>query len=57
MNDILPDEAELWLWFEEEVRDWLHGYGYHNIRMPLVEPTALFKRALGEGTAIVPKEK
>jgi histidyl-tRNA synthetase len=56
MNDILPDEAELWLWFEAEVRDWLHGYGYRNIRMPLVEPTALFKRAIGEVTDIVEKE-
>ncbi len=56
MNDILPDEAELWLWFEEVVRDWLHSYGYRNIRMPLVEPTALFKRAIGEVTDIVEKE-
>ena len=56
MNDILPDEAGLWLWFEEVVRDWLHGYGYRNIRMPLVEPTALFKRAIGEVTDIVEKE-
>ncbi|MDZ4202707.1 MAG: histidine--tRNA ligase [Gallionella sp.] len=56
MNDILPEEAELWLWFEEVVRDWLHSYGYRNIRMPLVEPTALFKRAIGEVTDIVEKE-
>jgi histidyl-tRNA synthetase len=56
MNDILPDEAELWLWFEEIARDWLHSYGYRNIRMPLVEPTALFKRAIGEVTDIVEKE-
>ncbi|MDO9054702.1 MAG: histidine--tRNA ligase [Gallionella sp.] len=56
MNDILPDEAELWLWFEEVVRDWLASYGYRNIRMPLVEPTALFKRAIGEVTDIVEKE-
>lgn len=56
MNDILPDEAELWLWFEEIVRDWLHAYGYRNIRMPLVEPTSLFKRAIGEVTDIVEKE-
>jgi len=56
MNDILPEEAELWLWFEEMVRDWLHSYGYRNIRMPLVEPTALFKRAIGEVTDIVEKE-
>jgi len=56
MNDILPDEAELWLWFEDVVREWMHSYGYRNIRMPLVEPTALFKRAIGEVTDIVEKE-
>jgi histidyl-tRNA synthetase len=56
MNDILPDEAGLWLWFEDTVRDWLQGYGYCNIRMPLVEPTGLFKRAIGEVTDIVEKE-
>ena len=56
MNDILPEEARLWLWFEEVVRDWLASYGYRNIRMPLVEPTALFKRAIGEVTDIVEKE-
>ena len=56
MNDILPDEAELWQWFEEVVRDWLHSYGYRNIRMPLVEHTSLFKRAIGEVTDIVEKE-
>ncbi len=56
MNDILPIEAELWLWFEEVVRDWLCAYGYRNIRMPLVEPTALFCRAIGEVTDIVEKE-
>ena len=56
MNDILPDEAQLWLWFEDTVREWLETYGYRNIRMPLVEPTALFKRAIGEVTDIVEKE-
>lgn len=56
MNDILPDEANLWLWFEDVVREWLESYGYRNIRMPLLEPTALFKRAIGEVTDIVEKE-
>ena len=56
MNDILPDEAQRWLWFEDTVREWLDSYGYRNIRMPLVEPTALFKRAIGEVTDIVEKE-
>ena len=56
MNDILPDEAQLWLWFEDTVRELVDSYGYRNIRMPLVEPTALFKRAIGEVTDIVEKE-
>jgi histidyl-tRNA synthetase len=56
MNDILPDEAELWEQFEELVRDWLRGYGYRPIRMPIVEPTPLFVRAIGEVTDIVEKE-
>ncbi|MDR2000063.1 MAG: histidine--tRNA ligase [Zoogloeaceae bacterium] len=56
MNDILPDEAELWEQFEELVRDWLRGYGYRPMRMPIVEPTQLFTRAIGEVTDIVEKE-
>ena len=56
MNDILPDEAEVWEQFEEIVRNWLHSYGYRPIRMPIVEPTPLFKRAIGEVTDIVEKE-
>lgn len=56
MNDILPDEAEFWELFEDTVRTWLKGYGYRPIRMPIVEPTPLFKRAIGEVTDIVEKE-
>jgi histidyl-tRNA synthetase len=56
MNDILPDEAELWEEFEAAVRDWLRSYGYRPIRMPIVEPTPLFARAIGEVTDIVEKE-
>ncbi|MDR1854043.1 MAG: histidine--tRNA ligase [Azoarcus sp.] len=56
MNDILPDEAETWENFEDIVRDWLKGYGYRPIRMPIVEPTPLFCRAIGEVTDIVEKE-
>ena len=56
MNDILPEEAEQWLAFEEIVRTWLHRYGYRHIRMPLLEHTALFRRAIGEVTDIVEKE-
>jgi histidyl-tRNA synthetase len=56
MNDILPDEAEFWEIFEDTIRSWLKGYGYRPIRMPVVEPTPLFKRAIGEVTDIVEKE-
>ena len=56
MNDILPDEAEFWELFEDTVRSWLKAYGYRPIRLPVVEPTPLFKRAIGEVTDIVEKE-
>ena len=56
MNDILPGESELWELFDETVRAWLKAYGYRPIRLPIVEPTPLFKRAIGEVTDIVEKE-
>ncbi|WP_305073644.1 histidine--tRNA ligase [Propionivibrio sp.] len=56
MNDILPGESELWELFEETIRSWLKSYGYRPIRLPIVEPTPLFKRAIGEVTDIVEKE-
>ncbi|MGB4674390.1 MAG: histidine--tRNA ligase [Azovibrio sp.] len=56
MNDILPAEAEFWELFEEVVSVRLKSYGYKPIRLPIVEPTPLFKRAIGEVTDIVEKE-
>ncbi|MDX9993823.1 MAG: histidine--tRNA ligase [Rhodocyclaceae bacterium] len=56
MNDILPADAERWEAFEATIRDWLSAYGYRPIRMPLVEPTPLFARAIGAVTDIVEKE-
>jgi histidyl-tRNA synthetase len=56
MNDILPAESALWRDFEAKVEAWLERHGYRNIRMPLVEPTQLFRRAIGEATDIVEKE-
>lgn len=56
MNDVLPGESEFWEVFEETVRSWLKSYGYKPIRLPIVEPTPLFKRAIGEVTDIVEKE-
>ena len=56
MNDVLPDEAAQWLALEHALEAWLARWGYRPIRMPLVEPTALFRRAIGEATDIVEKE-
>lgn len=56
MHDILPAEADLWEQFESTVRDWLRTYAYLPIRTPMVEPTPLFSRAIGEVTDIVEKE-
>ncbi len=56
MNDILPPESARWEWFEDTVRRLLARYGYRNIRTPIVEPTALFVRGLGEVTDIVERE-
>ena len=56
MNDILPPESARWEWFEAKVRALMTRYAYANIRTPIVEPTALFVRGLGEVTDIVEKE-
>jgi histidyl-tRNA synthetase len=56
MNDILPPESARWEWFEHQVRELMHRYGYLNVRTPVVEPTPLFVRGLGEVTDIVEKE-
>jgi len=56
MNDILPGESGKWEWLEGTVRELMARYAYRNIRTPIVEPTALFVRGLGEVTDIVEKE-
>ena len=56
MNDILPPESARWEWLEDKVRHLMARYAYRNIRTPIVEPTALFVRGLGEVTDIVEKE-
>jgi len=56
MNDILPPDSARWEWFEDTVRALMRRYGYLNIRVPIVEPTPLFVRSLGEVTDIVEKE-
>ena len=56
MNDILPGESSRWELLEDKVRTLMARYAYRNIRTPIVEPTALFVRGLGEVTDIVEKE-
>ena len=56
MNDCLPIETPLWQWVENKVRSVLSAYGYAEIRMPIVESTPLFARAIGEVTDVVEKE-
>ena len=56
MNDILPPASARWEWFEDKVRALMQRYGYLNVRTPIVEPTPLFVRGLGEVTDIVEKE-
>ena len=56
MNDILPPASVRWEWFEDIVRALMRRYGYLNMRTPIVEPTPLFVRGLGEVTDIVEKE-
>jgi len=56
MEDVLPERSALWQKFEDTVRDVFEQYGYLNIRTPVLEPTALFVRGLGEVTDIVEKE-
>ena len=56
MNDVLPADIGAWQYFEAATRDLLTSYGYQEIRVPLLEHTELFKRAIGEYTDVVGKE-
>ena len=56
MEDVLPDQSALWERLEDACRDVFRQYGYRNIRVPLVEQTALFVRGIGDATDIVEKE-
>lgn len=56
MNDVLPAQIGAWHRLEACARELLASYGYEEIRVPIVEHTALFKRAIGEYTDVVEKE-
>ena len=56
MNDLLPSDSPMWELFENTVQSVLKSYGFQQVRTPIVEPTSLFARGLGEVTDIVEKE-
>ncbi|MEM6545373.1 MAG: histidine--tRNA ligase [Pseudomonadota bacterium] len=56
MNDVLPPDSHHWNYLESAVTALLEDYGYRELRLPLVEPTGLFARSIGEVTDIVEKE-
>jgi len=56
MNDLLPQDSPRWQFLEDAVRETFEQYGYRLMRTPIVEPTALFVRSIGEVTDIVEKE-
>ncbi|WP_299686636.1 histidine--tRNA ligase [uncultured Vibrio sp.] len=56
MNDCLPTQSPLWQKVENAVKNVVSVYGYNEVRMPIVEETNLFSRAVGEETDVVSKE-
>jgi histidyl-tRNA synthetase len=56
MHDVLPSEMHLWHELEHTVRDVFSRYGFNEIRIPIVEKTELFARAIGGATDVVEKE-
>ncbi|WP_130803360.1 histidine--tRNA ligase [Acinetobacter ihumii] len=55
-NDILPSQTGAWRRLEQHLASLMDTYGYQQIRLPIVEQTGLFKRAIGDATDIVEKE-
>jgi histidyl-tRNA synthetase len=56
MNDVLPADIAAWQRLEAIARELFAAYAYQEIRVPIIEQTALFKRSIGEYTDIVQKE-
>lgn len=62
MNDVRPNadrgflDTTLWQGLGAIAAELLESYGYRHVWLPVVEPTALFARGIGEGTDIVSKE-
>ena len=55
-KDILPEEVTLWQRIEKTAAELFQTFGYHEIRIPIMEKTELFARSIGEDTDIVEKE-
>ena len=55
-QDILPEQAKLWQWIEENIRNITKQYRYEEIRTPMFEHTEIFQRGVGDTTDIVQKE-
>jgi histidyl-tRNA synthetase len=56
MNDVLPADIGAWQFLERNARELFTAYGFEELRVPMVEQTTLFKRAIGDFTDIVEKE-
>jgi len=56
MNDILPADIGVWHRVEAALRETAWGYGYQEIRTPVVEKRALFTQSIGDASDIVQKE-
>lgn len=56
MRDILPEQSSSWQFIEDTARKLFNSYGYKELRTPIIEPTELFKRSIGDATDIVEKE-
>ena len=56
MHDTLPDSISSWQFLEKTAAQVLSGYGYQEIRLPVLEKTVLFERSIGETSDIVSKE-
>lgn len=56
MNDYLPQQTVVWQFIERHIKNVLNSYGFNEIRLPVVEKTKLFSRAIGDVTDVVEKE-
>jgi histidyl-tRNA synthetase len=55
-RDVLPPDSSLWNWFEQTAREVFESYNFRDIRLPILEQTDLFARAIGAETEVVAKE-